>query len=101
MEVEEECAIPMCGEEGRPTLCCRNGHRLHYECQRRICEANYPSPPTCPMCRDETIARVALCACPSAMAMGFTPFSTCVAAAMALRGGCNEYYSINGDINDG
>jgi hypothetical protein len=91
----------MCGEEGPVVMSCRNGHKLHPECQRRICTAYFPNPPTCPMCRDETAAKVAVCTCPSILAMGFTPYSTCVAAAMALRGGCNEYYSLADDVNNG
>ena len=50
------CAVPMCGDSGTDMLSLPCSHSLHESCLRSILVTTVE--PQCPMCRDESLARL-------------------------------------------
>jgi hypothetical protein len=90
---EAECAIPMCGGEGELTLFCNNGHRMHSECIEALVKSTYPTPPPCPLCRDQSVGAVSMSVMPDLLYMALTPFSQ-TAAVVAMMIGEREYQTM-------
>lgn len=88
-----ECAIPMCGveeEDGEILLpICSNGHHMHSFCMQRLMASTYPKAMSCPMCREESLCRMAYTTLPKTTAMMCTPFSS-LASVIAVRIGAKE-----------
>ena len=94
MAVEQkECAIPMCGGEGRLSLFCNNGHYMHEECIDALVKSTYPTTPLCPMCRDRSMDAIVKSVMPDLLYMSLTPFSR-TAALVAMMIGEREYQTL-------
>lgn len=88
--MSHECAIPMCGGEGELTLFCENNHYMHESCIYDYASHEYPRGAVCPLCRDESIAQLAMTIVPDLLYMELTPFSQ-TAAVTATCIGRMEY----------
>lgn len=92
MEDERQCAVSMCGVEDQQLVnCCGNGHMMHPECIYQLALSSYPKQPVCPLCRNDTLGRMACVAVPSrTLALSVTPFSE-FAGWVAVRIGSQEH----------
>lgn len=90
---EKECAIPMCGveeEDSEPLLpVCSNGHHMHAFCMQRLMASTYPHAMSCPLCREESLCKMAYATLPKTTALMCTPFSS-LASVIAVRIGASE-----------
>lgn len=88
--MSRECAIPMCGfedEEGEElVLFCGNKHYLHKSCLSSIVCHEYPRGAVCPVCRDESVAQLAMTIVPDLLYMELTPFSQTAAKTASYIG---------------
>lgn len=51
-----ECAVAMCGNEGKIVPVCSNSHFMHLECLKGV--LTHQESPTCPACRDPYLSEM-------------------------------------------
>ena len=52
----DECAVALCGNEGKLVPICSNGHRMHLECLKGWVRSR--EEPSCPSCRDPYLSEM-------------------------------------------